>query len=157
MQAAIGRVLLRKLPAAVEKRRQNAAILTEAFSELPALRVTRPLEEFGHSYYKYYVFLRPERLKSGWTRERILRAINDEGIPCFGGICSEIYLENAFAEELRPRKRHEIARQLGETSLMFLVHPTLSCEDMLDTCRAVDKVLEVATEWRCSKDTLTPF
>ncbi len=75
-----------------------------------------------------------------------MAAINAEGIPCFSGSCSEIYLEKAFTEELRPRERMRVARDLGETSLMFLVHPTLSEKDMLDTCQAVEKVMSAAAE-----------
>ena len=75
-----------------------------------------------------------------------MAAINAEGIPCFSGICGEIYLEKAFPEELRPRKHMAVARKLGETSLMFLVHPTLSEQDMLDTCHAVEKVMNAAAE-----------
>ena len=145
MQSALGRVLLRKLPQMVEKRRRLAAILTERFSQMPALRVTVPPSEIGHSYYKYYVFLRPERLREGWTRQRIIDAINAEGIPCFSGSCSEIYLERAFPEAMRPQHRLAIAKQLGETALMFLVHPTLSESDMHDTADAVGKVLAAAS------------
>lgn len=146
MQAAIGRVQLRKLPRWLEIRRRNAAILTERFARLPALRVTVPPEDIGHAYYKYYVFVRPEWLKSGWDRDRVMEAINAEGIPCFSGSCSEIYREKAFTDRgWGPPERLPVARELGETSLMFLVHPTLSEEDMHDTARAVEKVLRVAT------------
>ncbi len=141
MQSAIGRVLLRRLPAMVDQRRRNAAILTQRFSEMPALRVTLPQKEAFHSYYKYYAFLRPERLRSGWTRDRITEALRAEGIPCISGSCSEIYLEKAFPVEMRPPRRLPVARELGETSLMFLVHPTLSEADMHDTADAVAKVL----------------
>ncbi len=74
-----------------------------------------------------------------------MSAIDAEGIPCFAGTCSEIYLERAFPENMRPTTRLDVARELGETSLMFLVHPTLSEGDMLDTCQAVGKVFTVAT------------
>jgi len=130
----------------VEKRRRLATILTEGFSEMPALRVTIPPEEVRHSYYKYYVFLRLERLRKNWTRQRIIDAINAEGIPCFGGSCSEIYMEGAFPESMRPRHRLPTAKQLGETSLMFLVHPTLSETDMHDTTDVVRKVLGAAAD-----------
>jgi dTDP-4-amino-4,6-dideoxygalactose transaminase len=146
MQSAIGRVLLRKLPHWAAIRRRNASILTRGFSDCPALRVTSPSKEIDHSYYKYYVFLRPERLRKGWDRDGIMAAINAEGVPCFSGICSEIYLEKAFPEELRPRSHRAVARELGKTSLMFLVHPTLSEKDMLDTCHAVEKVMNAAAE-----------
>jgi dTDP-4-amino-4,6-dideoxygalactose transaminase len=144
MQSALGRVLLRKLPQMVEKRRHLAAILTERFSSMRALRVTVPPPEARHSFYKYYVFLRLEQLRGDWTRQRIIDAINAEGIPCFGGSCSEIYMERAFPPSMRPPHRLPIAMQLGETALMFLVHPTLSETDMHDTADAVGKVLSAA-------------
>jgi len=143
-QSAIGRITLRKVPRWVEARRKLASILTEGFSRIAALRVTRAPAEIGHAYYKYYVFLDAERLRDGWDRDRILRAISAEGIPCSAGACSEVYLEKAFSPELRPPVRLKVARRLGETSLVFLVHPTLSAEDMADICRGVEKVMEVA-------------
>jgi dTDP-4-amino-4,6-dideoxygalactose transaminase len=142
MQAAIGRLQLRKLPDWLKRRRRNADILTKAFLNIPALRVTMPLDHISHSYYKYYVFLKPDMLKTGWNRERIIIAINAEGIPCFTGSCSEMYLEKAFdAGGRRPEKRLPVAEELGETAMMFLVHPTLSEKDMQDMVRAVEKVM----------------
>lgn len=144
-QSAIGRVQLRKLPEWNRIRNRHAAILSDGFSMNPALRLTIPPPEIGHAYYKYYAFVRPELLRGGWNRDRIMDAINSEGIACYSGSCSEIYLEKAFIDAgFCPAERHFVARQLGENSLMFLVHPTLSDEDMLDTCKAVQKVLAVA-------------
>ncbi len=145
MQSALGRVLLRKLPDSVRRRREIAGQLADAFRSSHALRVPTPAPEIGNSYYKFYVYVRPERLRPKWTRDRILDAINAEGVPCFTGSCSEIYLEQAFPEPMRPRQRFPVARELGETSLMFLVHPTLSPEAVQDTIDAVTKVLLVAT------------
>jgi len=145
-QSAMGRVLLRKLPRMVEKRRRNAAYLSEEFSRIPALRVVRPTDDFFHSYYKYDVFVRPERLREGWDRNRIQEAIAAEGIPCLSGTCSEIYLEKAFPESMRPLHRLPVARELGETSLMFKVHPTVSERDLADTCAAVSKVMQIASK-----------
>jgi dTDP-4-amino-4,6-dideoxygalactose transaminase len=144
MQSAMGRVLLRKLPRFVQTRRRLAGLLTDRFSRIPALRVTRPPDHLMHSFYKYYVFLLPDRLREDWDRQRIIDAVNAEGVPCFVGSCSEIYLERAFPEELRPSKRLPVAKELGDTALMFLVHPTLSEVDMEDTAGAVEKVLACA-------------
>jgi dTDP-4-amino-4,6-dideoxygalactose transaminase len=145
MQSSLGRIALKKLPAFVEKRRKNAAVLVQSFSGIPGLRVTVPPAEIGHSYYKFYTFVRPETLRDEWTRDRIMAAIMAEGIPCFSGCCSEIYLEKAFPLDMRPSERLEVARELGETSLMFLVHPTLSPQDMLDTSQAVEAVFMIAS------------
>jgi sugar O-acyltransferase (sialic acid O-acetyltransferase NeuD family) len=146
IQSAIGRVQLRKLPEWLHARRTNAEILQRAFLEMPALRVTVPPEEIGHAWYKYYAFVRAEMLKPGWTRDRVMAAISAEGIPCFSGSCSEIYLEKAFDNTgFHDGSRLPVAKELGETSLMFLVHPTLGANDMEHTASAVAKVLEQAT------------
>ena len=145
MQAAIGRSLLAKVPSQLEVRRKNARLLNERLGALPALRVTIPPPEIGHAYYKYYIFLRPEWLQAGWSRDRLLEAISAEGVPCFSGSCSEIYLEKAFPEDMRPARRLTVARQLGETSLMFLVHPTISEREILDTAGVLERYLKAAT------------
>jgi len=145
MQAAIGRVQLKKIQDWLVARRRNAAILTGCFENIPAVRVTIPPNEVGHAYYKYYTFIKPEALKSGWDRNRIMAAIEAQGIACQSGSCSEIYLEKAFEYNgLRPTKRLPIARELGETSLMFLVHPTLTEDDMENTCAVVQKIFKRA-------------
>jgi dTDP-4-amino-4,6-dideoxygalactose transaminase len=143
MQSAMGRALLRKLGSQVAVRRHHAERLNSAFSAIPALRTTLPAADTFHSYYKYYVFVRPEMLSPGWDRDRILNSVVAEGIPCFSGSCSEIYLEKAF-DGIRPEGRLPVARELGETSLMFLVHPTLSDVEIDDTIAAVNKVMEHA-------------
>lgn len=146
MQSAIGRIQLKKLPLWVKARRKNAALLTGCFSRIPALRVTVPPPDIGHSYYKYYAFVRPEMLKKGWTRDRIIEAVNARGAACFYGSCSEIYLEKAFDRDaLRPHGRMKAAKELGETSLMFLVHPTLSMECMKNTCSVVEEIMLAAS------------
>jgi dTDP-4-amino-4,6-dideoxygalactose transaminase len=108
--------------------------------------LTVPPADIEHAYYKYYAFVRPEKLSYGWDRDRIIAAISAEGIPCFSGSCSEVYLEKAFPAEMRPLHRLRVARELGETSLMFLVHPTIKEEDIVDTFLAVAKVMTAATD-----------
>ncbi|HTD54988.1 MAG TPA: DegT/DnrJ/EryC1/StrS aminotransferase family protein [Silvibacterium sp.] len=145
MQSAIGRLQLAKLHESVSIRRSLAAVLNSYFSQISALRVTIPPADVFHSYYKYYVFFRPERLRADWAQQRIVEAVQAEGMPCFVGSCSEIYLERAFPEAMRPEERLPVARELGETSLMFPVHPTLTELDMQDIANAVEKVLSEAT------------
>jgi len=145
VQSAVGRIQLRKLPQWLSIRRKYAQIMTNQFATLPGLRVTVPPKHIEHAYYKYYAFVRPEALRPGWTRDRIIGAIKAEGIPCFSGSCSEIYLEKAFPPEWRPQERFAVARELGETSLMFLVHPTLAEEHIHNTCATVKKVMSAAT------------
>jgi dTDP-4-amino-4,6-dideoxygalactose transaminase len=145
IQAAIGRVQLRDLEHRVAARRANAAALADDIRDLPGLRLTLPPQDVRHSYYKYYAFLRLDELRKGWDRNRVAAALRAEGIPCSSGSCSEIYLEKAFRLAARPRQRLPVAQELGETSLMFLVHPGLNRVDMLDIARAIRKVLAAAT------------
>jgi dTDP-4-amino-4,6-dideoxygalactose transaminase len=146
MQAAIGRVVLRKVPEWVATRRRYAQILTERFQSLPALRVTIPPAHIQHAYYRYYVYVRPERLKLGWSRDRIMVELNQLGIPCTVGSCSEVYLEKSFQNAgLSPAYRLPVAKQLGETSLAFLVHPTLSEEDVQEIADVVNKIMFIAS------------
>ncbi|HPW77561.1 MAG: dTDP-3-amino-3,6-dideoxy-alpha-D-galactopyranose transaminase [Candidatus Omnitrophica bacterium ADurb.Bin292] len=146
MQAAIGRVQLRKVRRWVRKRRTHAEILTSYFKKIPAFRITMPTIETGHSFYKYYVFLRPEKLKKGWSRARILRDMNRKGIFCSVGSCGEIYLEKAFRKKnLGPVRRFPVARKLAETSLMFLIHPTLSDRHLRRVGKVVTEIMSRAS------------
>jgi dTDP-4-amino-4,6-dideoxygalactose transaminase len=145
MQSAVGRAQLRKLSDWVEKRRKLADVLSEEFAQIPGLRVPHPPDEVGHSFYKYYAFVDPQALQSSWNRDRIMQSISAKGIPCFSGSCSEIYLEKAFSDDMRPQGRLRIAKELGDTSLMFLVHPTLDEDHMFETTKAVRDVMATAT------------
>ena len=144
VQSAIGRVVLGKLESWVEARRRNASILSECLAALPAVRITLPPRDVRHSYYKYYFFIRPEALAPGWNRDRILAEIASAGIPCGTGSCSEIYRELAFESSLRPTAPLPVAQELGATSLMLQVHPTLDEADMRRVADAVSRVIHKA-------------
>jgi dTDP-4-amino-4,6-dideoxygalactose transaminase len=149
LQSAVGRVALRKLDKWVDRRRRNATNLHEELAELPSLRMTLPPAECFHAYYRCYVFVRPERLATDWSRDRILGEINAAGVPCFTGSCSEIYLEQAFPREWRPRERRPIARELADTSLALLVHPTLRSKHIAAMCKVVRQTMKLATRATC--------
>jgi hypothetical protein len=146
IQAAIGRVALAKVPDWVERRRRFAATLDACIEGLPGLRLVRPAESERHAYYKYYTYARPGMLAPEWDRGRIAEAVTAEGVPCFSGTCSEIYREKAFTSAgLGPAEPLPVAAELGDTSLMLLVHPTLGDEDIEAACEALRKVMKVAT------------
>lgn len=146
MQSAIGRLQLRKLPQWLATRRDNAGLLSHGLAGIPGLRLALPPAHSEHAYYKYYVFIRPELLRPGWNMPRLLDALGAEGIPCGVGACSEIYREQAFVDAgLGPDRPLPVASRLADLSLMFMLHPGLSGEDMRDTCAAVAKVMRAAT------------
>ncbi len=145
MQAAIGRIQLKKLPEWTRIRTRNAKILNDALSRFDAIRLTPPPKHLQHAYYKYYAFVRPERLKPGWDRDRVLHAINEAGVFAQVGSCSEIYREQAFIKQgLAPEARLPVAKLLGETSLLFLVHPTLTEENMHEMAGIISQVMAEA-------------
>ena len=124
------------------QRRINAEKIWRAARGIPGLRVPAVPEGVEHAAYKCYVFVEPGALKAGWNRERILVEINSRGVPCYSGSCSEMYLEKAFDNTgWRPVERLAAARELGETSLMFLVHPTLREEDIEKTIQVLGEVM----------------
>ena len=146
VQAVIGRIQLRRMKEWQLSRIQNAKRIWEVARQLPALRVPVIPNTIEHAAYKCYVFVRPEQLKSGWSRDRILDEIVASGVPAFSGSCSEVYLEKAFDNTgWRPVNRLANAKELGETSLMFLVHPTLTPQEIELTCKVLVAVMQQAT------------
>jgi len=142
MQAAIGRIQIKRMSNWTTQRRCNAQTIWESARNLPGLRVPVIPGHIGHAAYKCYVFVEPERLQPNWNRDRIMAEINQLGVPCFSGSCSEIYLEKAFDNTgWRPAERLPVARELGENSLMFRVHPTLTDAEISLTCDVLKEVM----------------
>ncbi len=145
MQGAIGRIQLHNMAEWTKIRNENAKILTDKFSKFSdedgIIRIPQLISEEGciHAFYKYYVFVQEKNLKTNWSRDRIISEISSKGVPCMHGSCSEVYLEKAFDNtNFRPDQRLPVAKQLGETSIVFLVHPTLTKQEM-------DEIAEIAT------------
>lgn len=167
MQAAIGRIQLKRMPGWTAQRQAHAATLRDALRPFAESDGPIRLPEFAcggcalgcadggsdlgsmgcvHAQYKFYVYVRPNNLAPGWDRDRIINKINERGVPCYQGSCSEVYLEKAFERNgLRPAKRLSVAKELGETSLMFLVHPTLTSIELKMTAEVVTQVLKEAS------------
>ncbi|HFQ5040305.1 TPA: DegT/DnrJ/EryC1/StrS family aminotransferase [Vibrio vulnificus] len=142
LQGVIGRIQLQRMAEWTSKRQHNGKLIDQAVADLPVVRRVEVADYIEHAEYKHYLFVNPEQLKEGWTRDRIVEAINAAGVPVYQGSCSEIYLEKAFDDTpWRPAERLKNAVTLGETSLMFLVHPTLTTEEMEKTTAVVREVL----------------
>jgi dTDP-4-amino-4,6-dideoxygalactose transaminase len=146
MQAAIGRIQLKRMAGWNEKRLAYAQEIWAVAAGLPGLRVPSVPAHVHHAAYKCYVFVQPENLAPQWSRDRILQELIGEGVPAYSGSCSEVYLEKAFDNTaFRPQERLPVAKVLGETSLMFLVHPTLRLDHIQQTCDALALVMARAT------------
>ena len=157
VQAAIGRYQIKKLHEWSLRRKENLKMIYKTCNNFSALRVPKLECQscFGchgdngcsHAAYRAYVFVNQKRLKKGWNRNRILDEINKKGIPCFEGSCSEVYLEKAFKDnKLKPKKRLLNAKVLGETSIAFLVHPSITKSEIKKTCRIISSVMSYASK-----------
>lgn len=146
MQAAIGRIQLTRMADWTRLRMANCNLIWAEAGKYKGLRVPVLPDDIGHAGYKCYVFIEPAGLKAGWDRDRIMAAIIERGVPCFSGSCSEVYLEKAFQDSsLAPDERLPVARELGDTSLMFLVHPTLTEAEMAKTVEVLGDVMAKAS------------
>jgi dTDP-4-amino-4,6-dideoxygalactose transaminase len=158
IQAAIGRIQLRRMADWAAARQSNAQAIWTTCQQFAALRVPQVRcascpgachtqgTACEHAHYKCYVYVQPNQLANDWSRDRIIEAINAQGVPCYEGSCSEVYLEKAFDHTgWRPQERLATARGLGETSLMFLVHPTLTQAEIDKTCEAIRLVMKEAS------------
>ena len=141
MQAVIGRIQLKQMAQWTQKRNANMEKILAVFENSPYFTVHHPSVDYLHAAYKCYVQVNIEALPDGWSRDRIMNEIAALGVPCFSGSCSEVYLEHAFdGTPWRPVERLVNAKTLGETSLMFLVHPTLSQDSMHKTVTVTQQV-----------------
>ena len=145
IQAVIGRIQIKKMPDWHAKRINNANKIWNSARQCKGLRVPDIPDYIEHAAYKCYVFIKEDQLKSGWNRDKIIDEISGLGVPCRSGSCSEVYLEKAFdSTGFRPKERLANAKELGETSLMFLVHPTLTEDEIQQTCDAITSVMKLA-------------
>lgn len=147
MQAAIGRIQLKRMAKWTEIRQSHGRMLERVLSRFPCIRRVDVPEYCEHAEYKHYFFVRPEQLAHGWSRDKIVEEMTEAGVPCMQGSCSEVYLEKAFDNTpWRPKERLANAKELGETSLMMLVHPTLTSEELDVMCHTLDNILEKASK-----------
>lgn len=147
MQAAIGRIQIRRMQEWSKRRAAIAKRLQGALAQhRSAVRVPLPGQDMTHAFYRLYAYVKPDGLRKGWHRDRIVTAFMDKGVPLFQGSCSEVYLEKAFdGLPYRPIKRLSVARELGDTSLMFLTHPTITDEQVDTYCNVIEMVFSEAS------------
>jgi dTDP-4-amino-4,6-dideoxygalactose transaminase len=145
MQGAIGRIQLKRMQNWRTNRITNAKEIWNCAKLCKGLHIPNIPDYIEHAAYKCYVFVKSMELKNGWNRDKIIKEINSLGVPCYTGACSEVYLEKAFDNTgLRPKKRLVNAKELGETSLMFLIHPTLTKDEIKETCDAIISIMKLA-------------
>jgi dTDP-4-amino-4,6-dideoxygalactose transaminase len=146
MQAAIGRVQLKRVPGWVARRRELANRLHNRLSDIRGLR-TVPIDE-GESHYRYYAYA--EELQESWPLDRVIANLINRGVQCGQGVCPEVYREQAFYNGLR---FCHTARALGMTSIMFKLDPTMTNRYIDGVARHVKDVMKKARymEAKCTR------
>tara|TARA_R110000787_G_scaffold40964_1_gene101240 strand:- start:168 stop:1349 length:1182 start_codon:yes stop_codon:yes gene_type:complete len=144
MQSAIGRIQLKRMPSWTKRRNENAEKLFQICRQYAWLVVPKVPDYIVHAYYKCYVFVDKEKLPKSSSRDDIINTINELNVPCYSGSCSEVYQEKAFEQtDLKPKIALKNAQSLGETSLMFLVHPTLTDSEMTSVCQRLNQAFDI--------------
>lgn len=129
----------------ISTRRHNAVRLATALSGIEGLALATSPEYGEHAYYRLGALLDVDRFADGWTRDRVLAAIQAEGVPVQYGSCAEMYRERAVVDAgYAPAERLPGAAIAHEGSLAFFVNPTFTDTDMDDMAQAVGKVLAIA-------------
>tara|TARA_A100001015_G_scaffold317069_1_gene433018 strand:+ start:1488 stop:2663 length:1176 start_codon:yes stop_codon:yes gene_type:complete len=147
IQAKIGRIQLKRMAIWHKTRLEYANTIWNTARNCKGLRVPNIPNFIEHAAYKCYVFLKSNDIKNNWNCKKIIKAINDQGVPCYSGSCSEVYLEKAFDEtNFKPETRLPNAKELGDTSLMFLVHPSLTQKEIEQTCSVLTSVMKLAVK-----------
>jgi dTDP-4-amino-4,6-dideoxygalactose transaminase len=147
VQAVLGEIQLRHMSAWTQRRTEIALRLADALSRHEqVVRVPTPAANLRHAYYRQYGYVRSDGLHPDWSRDRIVAELNTAGVQVLHGTCSEVYLEKAFdGTSYRPETRLPVAKALGETSLMFLTHPTIGDAELDRAVEAIDTIMSNAT------------
>jgi perosamine synthetase len=119
IQAAIGVVQLKKLPAFVAKRRANAQRLTKILAETERLQLPKETEDQQHSWYLYTV-----RLKDGDEAERnkVLEELKKKGIGAAAYYVHPVHTMPYYLESFGERKLPETEKAAKQV-FSLPIHP----------------------------------
>jgi dTDP-4-amino-4,6-dideoxygalactose transaminase len=146
VQAVLGRIQLTRMAEWTKRRGEIAGRLANSLAHLgDAIRIPAPPANMQHAYYRLYGYVEPTALREGWTRDRIVAECTARHAPAFQGSCPEVYREKAFdGAPFRPDQRLPNAMSLGETSVMFLTHPSITETGLNQYCEGVAEVFAAA-------------
>lgn len=145
MQAAIGRIQLTKLDHWVERRRHLAERIRTAGRDHSCIRIPQDDSLAYNACYRCYLFWVPEGARPNWHKERLKDEISRLGVPCQDGSCPTVNREKAFLGTQYRAESLPVAQKLGETSLAFLVHPTITDQEMDSIVASLNTVFSEAS------------
>jgi dTDP-4-amino-4,6-dideoxygalactose transaminase len=146
-QAAILGVQLSRLPEQLEKRASNARCLTKQLEELAGISTPKVDERVTcHSYYLYMIRIEVNRFP-GVSKEKFVKALAAEGIPCATGYPYPLYRNPLFESYEHKVKDCPVTERMCAESFWVSHEITLAPEDDLkDFVAALEKVTEAAEE-----------
>jgi dTDP-4-amino-4,6-dideoxygalactose transaminase len=153
LKGDIDNIQLQKPENCVAEHTEIAAHIQKMLEPLAsAVYCPEATEHIIHSHYHQYANLRPQCLRDGWNRDRIVAEANSRNLALFQGRCSEVCLEQAFYRtDLRPQTQTQtqtqllIARELSATRLMFLTHPTITVVQLEGFVRIMSDIITAAS------------
>tara|TARA_Y100000768_G_C23597090_1_gene504226 strand:- start:38 stop:595 length:558 start_codon:yes stop_codon:yes gene_type:complete len=142
MQSAIGIYQLSKMSQWSSLRKRNAEIIINMINDLEVANTPVICKGHRHAWYKLYVTLNLDKIKSSLTRHDIILALNKKGVPCSFGGCGEIYNEPAYnIKNKKIKNKLPNAHKLQGSSLMFQVHPTITKQSIIRNAKIIRSVL----------------
>ena len=153
-----------RLEQQAKKRSENAAYLTKMLNEIPGITPAKWYEGTTNSAYHLYMFRYDKSHFAGMSRERFVRAIEAEGIPCSTGYGQmnkdayvqglaknkfylKIYGEKVMKEWLERNQCPQNDKLTGEQALWFLQFMMLGTKTQMEQiAEAIRKIQKYAGE-----------
>ena len=168
LQAAIGKIQLKKLDLLLEKRTELANYLHEQFNEIDCLETYYPSKKCGHSYYAFPIKYFEDR--SGLPRSLFVKAVNAEfpnaegweSVPLAEGYIELLYLNPIYQNKIAIGSKGFPFNYIKESNYDYskglcpvtedmyynkmiispIVREPLDISDMKDLVTAIKKVLD---------------
>jgi len=158
IQAAIGLKAMDRMEGYIQRRRDNAAYLTEHINRIEGILPMVEPPGCKCTYYTYYATLELEQLRV--DRDQFVRALQAENIAARIGTSAELYRQEFFqvraAHSWDPRiydghVSYEgtvcpVAHRIGQRTFAMEVAPPATTQDMADVIVALEKV---TAAYRC--------
>nr|MDO8132810.1 DegT/DnrJ/EryC1/StrS family aminotransferase [Candidatus Njordarchaeum guaymaensis] len=157
VQAAIGRIQLKKLDKLNEVRRRNAQFLARELSGVEGVSVPSVRPYVKHVYWAFSIRILQEKI--GVTRDQFSQALLKEGIKAEGYCPIPVHLQEVFRKKVGYGNTHypfdsplykgkveykeglcPSAEKLSKEDLLLPVYPTLTQNDLKDVVHGVKKV-----------------
>ncbi|HUW60449.1 MAG TPA: DegT/DnrJ/EryC1/StrS family aminotransferase [Candidatus Bathyarchaeia archaeon] len=138
MQAAVGRVQLRKLDALNAKRARNAQYLMDGLKDVPGLKLPVVAADRTHSFHLFPVEIDPEIY--GMTKEDFVYAMRYERGIKVGTHYIPLHYSTAFQKRGFRRGQFPVAEAVAERLVMLPLNPrqtTEALDYLIDSVRAL--------------------